>query len=114
MAMSSWKCVAKRVFGPAPDFPCRYSSTAQAIDDPSAVLVPRPISSRMTRLRGVTLLRIFASSSISTKNVLWPLARSSNAPTRVKIRSMMPIRACRAGTKLPACAMMQMSAAARI
>ncbi len=30
------------------------------------------------------LFRMFASSSISTKNVLCPLARSSKAPTRVK------------------------------
>ena len=112
--MSSWKWVAKSVFGPADDLPCRYSSTAFAIEHPSTVLVPLPISSRMTRLFGVMLLRMFASSSISTKNVLWPLARSSNAPTRVKIRSMIPMRAERAETKLPACAMMQQSATERM
>ncbi len=32
---------------------CRYSATAQAMLSPSKVLVPRPISSRMIRLRGV-------------------------------------------------------------
>ena len=82
--------MANRVFGPAPARPCRYSRTAFAIECPSAVLVPLPISSRITRLRAVTLLRIFASSSISTKKVLCPLARSSKAPTRVNIRSRTP------------------------
>ena len=34
----------------------------------------------------VAFRRIFATSVISTINVLWPLARSSDAPTRVKIQ----------------------------
>ena len=39
----------------------------------------------------VALRRIFATSVISTMNVLCPLARSSEAPTLVKIRSTSPI-----------------------
>ena len=44
---------------------------------------------------------MLAASVISTMNVLWPRLSSSLAPTRVKMRSARPIRACRAGTKLP-------------
>ena len=46
----------------------------------------------------VALRRIFATSFISTINVLCPLARSSDAPTRVKMRSTIPIFADAAGT----------------
>ena len=77
---------------------------------PSNVLVPRPISSRMSRDFAVAFLSIFATSFISTINVLCPLARSSDAPTRVKIRSTIPIFAVCAGTKLPICAMRTISA----
>ena len=66
---------------------------AQASETPSNVLVPRPISSRMTRLCGVALLRMLAVSVISTMNVLWPRLSSSVAPTRAKRRSTTPIRA---------------------
>ena len=38
----------------APGASCRCSATAQAIESPSKVLVPRPISSRITRLRAAT------------------------------------------------------------
>ncbi len=42
-----------------------------------------------------------AVSTISTRKVLWPRAMLSCAPTRVRMRSTSPIRAERAGTKLP-------------
>ena len=41
--------------------------------------------------------RMLAVSAISTMKVDWPRARSSLAPTRVKMRSTRPIRASRAG-----------------
>ena len=47
-AVISWKCVAK--IARQRFCSCRYSTAAQAIDRPSKVAVPRPISSRMTRL----------------------------------------------------------------
>jgi hypothetical protein len=62
---------------------------------------PAPISSRTTRLRAVAWLRMFAVSSISTMKVLWPVAMSSWAPIRVKIRSTRPTLALAAGTKEP-------------
>ena len=43
--------------------------TAQAMDNPSKVLVPRPTSSSRTRERSVALSRISAVSFISTMNV---------------------------------------------
>ena len=49
----------------------------------------------------MALLRIMAVSVISTINVERPLARSSEEPIRVKIRSMGPMLRCLAGTKLP-------------
>ena len=54
-----------------------------------------------------------AVSAISTMNVDWPRARSSEAPTRVKMRSTRPMRARDAGTKLPACASRTVSATCR-
>ena len=83
---------------------CRSSTTAHAMASPSNVEVPRPTSSSSTRLRGVTLLRIDAASTISTRNVDWPRARLSCAPTRVNTRSITPMRAERAGTQAPICA----------
>ena len=71
------------------------------MDMPSKVLVPRPISSRIRRLRLVACLRMSETSVISTMKVDWPALRSSLAPMRVKIRSTTPIRADRAGTKDP-------------
>ena len=65
----------------------RCSATAQAMLRPSKVAVPRPISSRMTRLRDVAVCRMFAVSCISTMKVDWPRAMLSDAPTRAKIRS---------------------------
>ena len=50
---------------------------------PSKVEVPRPISSRIRRLSFVAFFRMSATSAISTMNVDWPAARSSEAPTRV-------------------------------
>ena len=87
-----------------------YSITAQAIESPSKVDVPRPISSRIRRLLGVAFLKILATSVISTMKVDWPEARSSEAPTRVKIRSTRPIFALFAGTKLPIWAIRTISA----
>ena len=45
---------------------------------------------------------MFAVSVISTMKVDMPRARSSCAPTRVKMRSQSPIEALEAGTKEPA------------
>ena len=84
--------------------------TARAIAIPSYVLVPRPISSRMSSDRGVALWRIALVSIISTMKVDCPDVRSSPAPTRVKTRSTTPIRADDAGTKLPHCAISTISA----
>ena len=64
------------------------STTAQASESPSYVAVPRPISSRMMKLRGVAVFRMTAVSVISTMNVERPRARLSEAPIRVKIRSI--------------------------
>ena len=77
------------------------SVTDQAIDKPSNVEVPRPISSSKTRDCGVALRRMWATSIISIINVERPRRRSSLAPTRVNIRSTSPILAFLAGTKLP-------------
>ena len=77
---------------------------------PSNVLVPRPISSKTSSELLVAFRRMFATSFISTINVLCPLARSSDAPTLVKIRSTIPIFAEDAGTKLPICAISTMIA----
>ena len=46
-----------------------YSATAQAMLMPSNVAVPRPISSRTTRLFEVAVWRMRAVSRISTMNV---------------------------------------------
>src|SRR5437588_386609 len=64
----------------------------------------------MTKLRGPAWLRIAAVSTISTMNVERPRARSSAAPTRLKRRSTMPIRAARAGTNEPIWARIRMRA----
>ena len=77
------------------------STTAQAIERPSKVEVPRPTSSSSTRLSGVAVLRICDVSVISTMNVERPRARLSLAPMRVKMRSMIGRRAERAGTNEP-------------
>ncbi|MDT4861475.1 hypothetical protein FQZ97_960810 [compost metagenome] len=63
--------------------------------------MPRPISSISTRLLGVLADRMAAASVISIMNVERPPARSSAAPMRVKMRSILPMRARAAGTKLP-------------
>ncbi len=80
---------------------CRCSATDQAMDSPSKVAVPRPISSRMTSERSVALLMMSDVSFISTMNVDWPFARSSLAPTRQKILSVSPMCADSAGTYAP-------------
>ena len=77
---------------------------------PSNVEVPRPISSRITKLSFVAFFRISATSVISTMKVDCPAARSSDAPTRVKMASTTPICAAAAGTKLPICAIRAISA----
>ncbi len=71
----------------------RYSTMLQAMEIPSYVLVPRPISSSITRLRGVILLIMLAVSFISTMKVDSPPLRLSEAPTRVNIWSVRPISA---------------------
>ena len=75
--------------------------------------MPRPISSRMMKLRGVAVFRITAVSVISTMKVERPRARLSEAPMRVKMRSMMGRSAASAGTNEPIWARMAMSAACR-
>src|SRR6266581_336376 len=45
--------VANRVLAPMREASARASATAHAMLSPSKVLVPRPISSKMTRLRAV-------------------------------------------------------------
>ena len=87
-----------------------YSTTAHAILNPSNVLVPLPISSRIIRLLGVAFLKILATSVISTMKVDCPEAKSSDAPTRVNIRSTIHIFAESAGTKEPVCAISTISA----
>ena len=67
-----------------------------------------------TRLARVALCKMFAVSVISTMNVERPPARSSEAPMRVKIRSTGPIVADSAGTKLPMCARIAISAVWRM
>ena len=81
---------------------------------PSKVEVPRPISSKITRLFWVAFFRMSATSAISIIKVDCPADRSSEAPTRVKMASTMPISATAAGTKQPICAMMVMMAICRI
>ena len=62
----------------------------------------------------MALRRMLATSVISTIKVLWPDARSSDAPTRVKIRSTKPISAFAAGTKEPIWAISSIRAVCRI
>ncbi len=64
----------------------------------------------MTRLAGVAWFKIAAVSTISTMKVERPRARSSAAPTRENSRSITPITARSAGTKLPTCASTAISA----
>ena len=77
---------------------------------PSNVDVPRPISSRMTRLFVVAFFRISATSVISTMKVDCPADRSSDAPMRVKMASTTPTWHSLAGTKEPICAISAMRA----
>jgi hypothetical protein len=90
------------------------SAIACASASPSKVEVPRPISSISTSERGPAAARIVAASVISTMKVERPPARSSEAPIRVKIRSIGPISQARAGTKLPQCASSAISATCRM
>ncbi len=92
-----------------PFLPRMYSIVAQAMASPSSVLVPLPISSKISRLFFVALFKMLASSFISTMKVLCPEARSSEAPTRVNTRSTMEMRASDAGTKQPICAIRTIS-----
>ncbi|MDT4857258.1 hypothetical protein FQZ97_916760 [compost metagenome] len=94
--VSSWKWVAKSARQPVVS--CRASTAAQAMDRPSKVAVPRPISSSTTRLRRVARLRMADVSTISTMKVERPWAMSSLAPTRENSRSITPIWALSAGT----------------
>ena len=106
--------MANNVFAPNNFLSQICSTTAQAILKPSKVLVPRPISSKIRRLLAVAFLSIFATSVISTINVLWPLAKSSDAPTLVKILSHIDIFAYFAGTKEPIWAISTINAVWRI
>ena len=76
-----------------------YSTTAQAIERPSKVLVPRPISSRIRRLFFVAFRRIFATSVISTMKVL-DRRRSSSAHTGARHGRAETDSGSSAGTKL--------------
>ena len=66
------------------------------------------------RLWRVAFFRMEATSVISTMKVDWPDARSSEAPTLVKMASQMEMRADAAGTKQPVCAIRTMSATCRM
>ena len=68
----------------------------------------------MIRLFFVAFRRMKAVSLMSTMKVLCPRARSSDAPTRVKILSHTESRAEDAGTKDPICAIRQISATCRM
>jgi hypothetical protein len=57
-------------------------ATARCEGEAIVVDVPRPTSSRITKLRGPACCRIAAVSTISTMNVERPRARLSLAPTR--------------------------------
>ena len=63
--------------------------------------------------RDVAVFRIAAVSVISTIKVERPRARLSDAPMRVKMRSIRPSRAERAGTNDPICASNTIRAACR-
>jgi len=106
--------VANSVFAPHLRLSAICSTTDHAMLSPSNVLVPLPISSSIIRLFAVALSRIYATSLISTINVLCPAERSSDAPTRVNILSTIPISALAAGTNPPICAIMTISAVCRI
>src|ERR1700685_1009385 len=96
---------------------------------PSTVAVPRPSSSRITKLFSVALCRISLVSDISTMKVERPRANSSDAecqlvtieiywnpdlpPILVKMPSNIPSLKDCAGTNDPICAMMAMSAIIR-
>ena len=82
-------------------FLARYSLTDHAIDSPSKVDVPLPISSSKTREFDVAWFSIDAVSDISTINVDCPDDWSSTAPILVNIRSAIWIFALLAGIKLP-------------
>jgi hypothetical protein len=64
-ATSSWKCVANSTIGARDSRSSRYSQIACAIDRPSTVPVPRPISSISSKLRSVARRRMLAASDIS-------------------------------------------------
>ncbi len=73
--------------------------------------MPRPISSSTTKLRGVAVFRITAVSVISTMKVERPRARLSEAPMRVKMRSINGNCALSAGTNEPSWAINAIRAA---
>ena len=75
--------------------------------------MPRPISSRITSERGPAWFRIAAVSTISTMKVERPRARSSAAPTRREDGIDDADMRRFAGTKLPACARIAISAFCR-
>mmetsp|Transcript_13601 Transcript_13601/g.20836 ORF Transcript_13601/g.20836 Transcript_13601/m.20836 type:complete len:207 (-) Transcript_13601:291-911(-) len=111
-AVSSWKCVANSVGQPRVS--TMYFEMAHARPYPSKVLVPRPSSSTMMRLRGVAACRIEDDSSISAMKVEMPCCCRSPAPTRHRIRSTTLMRAEVAGTKDPTWAMATMDPRARM
>ncbi len=78
-----------------------YSATAHAIEIPSKVDVPLPISSSIISEFLVAFFKILAVSTISTIKVDSPRERLSLAPTLVKILSSSGISAISAGTKQP-------------
>src|SRR5580698_522371 len=61
-AVISWKCVANNVRQRL--LSCRCSMVAQAMERPSKVEVPRPISSRITSAPSPAWLRIAARQSV--------------------------------------------------
>jgi len=86
VVMCSKKCLGTRL----PVFHGKYSTIAQAIDMPSYVLVPRPISSNNTRdLSGYVCSKWQPTPTISTMKVDSLRAISSPAPARVNNLSTM-------------------------
>ena len=101
--------MANKVLGVCGDW-CKNSAMLHAIEIPSYVDVPLPISSSKIKLLAVRLFMMLAVSFISTINVLSPPVILSDAPTLVKILSVNGIFAEETGTKLPMCAIKVISA----
>ena len=91
-------------------FSCRCSTAAQAMARPSKVAVPRPISSRMTRLRSRRLVedrRRLHHLDHEGRTAAREIVGRADAAEQA---STMPICADSAGTNAPICARIAISA----